>query len=60
VIWGLANTAGTMPGIIGVYITGWLIDRTHSYNAPFFLTAAVGLAGAIVYFVFASGEREIE
>ncbi len=60
VIWGLANTAGTMPGIIGVYITGWLIDRTHSYNAPFFLTAAVGLAGALIYFVFASGEREIE
>jgi ACS family sodium-dependent inorganic phosphate cotransporter len=60
VIWGLANTAGTLPGILGVYITGWLIDRTGSYNAPFFLTAAVGLVGVVVYALFASGEREIE
>lgn len=60
VIWGLSNTAGTLPGILGVYITGWLIDRTHSYNAPFFVTAAVGLVGAGVYMLYASGEREIE
>ena len=60
VIWGLANTAGTMPGIIGVYVTGWLVDRTGSYNAPFFLTAAVGGVGAVVYLLYASGEREIE
>jgi MFS transporter, ACS family, solute carrier family 17 (sodium-dependent inorganic phosphate cotransporter), other len=60
VIWGLANTAGTLPGIVGVYITGWLIDRTGSYNAPFFLTAAVGLVGAVVYLMNASGERELE
>ena len=60
VIWGLSNTAGTLPGIFGVYITGWLIDRTGSFNAPFFLTAAVGIVGAIVYLLYASGEREIE
>jgi ACS family sodium-dependent inorganic phosphate cotransporter len=60
VIWGLSNTAGTLPGIIGVTVTGWLIDRTGSYNAPFFLTAAVGLVGVVVYALFASGEREIE
>ena len=60
VIWGLANTAGTLPGIIGVSITGWLIDRTGNYNAPFFLTATVGLVGAVIYLAFASGVREIE
>jgi ACS family sodium-dependent inorganic phosphate cotransporter len=60
VIWGLSNTAGTIPGIAGVYITGWLIDRTGSYNAPFFLTAAVALIGAVVYLVYASGVREVE
>jgi ACS family sodium-dependent inorganic phosphate cotransporter len=56
----LSNTAGTLPGIFGVYITGWLIDRTGSFTAPFFLTAAVGIAGAIVYLLYASGVREIE
>ncbi|HTI63548.1 MAG TPA: ACS family MFS transporter [Gemmatimonadaceae bacterium] len=60
VIWGLANSAGTIPGIIGVAVTGWLIDRTGSFNAPFFLTASVGFVGAVVYLFFASGEREVE
>ena len=60
VIWGIANTAGTLPGIIGVTVTGWLIDRTGNYNAPFFLTGVVGLVGAIVYFFLASGVRDIE
>jgi ACS family sodium-dependent inorganic phosphate cotransporter len=60
VIWGVSNTAGTLPGIMGVSVTGWLIDRTGSYNAPFFVTAAVGLFGAIVYLTVASGEREVE
>lgn len=40
--------------------TGWLIDRTGSFDVPFFLTAAVGLVGAVVYFFFAWGEREVE
>jgi len=60
VIWGLANTAGTLPGIVGVAVTGWLVDVTGSYRAPFLLTAAVGGVGALVYLVYASGEREIE
>ena len=60
VIWGMSNTAGTVPGIIGIAVTGWLIDRTGSYSAPFFLTAAVGLVGAVVYFIYASGVREID
>jgi hypothetical protein len=41
-------------------VTGWLIDRTGSYTAPFYLTAAVGLVGAVVYLIFASGVRQIE
>lgn len=60
VVWGISNTAGTVPGIIGVAVTGWLIDRTGSYNAPFFLTAAVGLVGALVYLIYASGTRQID
>lgn len=60
VIWGLANTAGTLPGIIGVAVTGWLVDLTGSYNAPFTLTATVGGVGALVYYAYGSGERQIE
>jgi ACS family sodium-dependent inorganic phosphate cotransporter len=60
VIWGLSNTVGTLPGIFGVFATGWLVDRTGSFAVPFFVTAGVSLFGAVVFLIFASGERQIE
>lgn len=60
VIWGISNTAATIPGILGVYVTGWLLDRTGSYAAPFLLTAGISVAGAIVFLVFGSGRRQID
>jgi ACS family sodium-dependent inorganic phosphate cotransporter len=60
VIWGISNTFATLPGIFGVYATGWLVDRTGSFAAPFFVTAGVSLVGALVYLTFASGTRQID
>jgi ACS family sodium-dependent inorganic phosphate cotransporter len=60
VIWGISNTFATIPGIVGVYITGWLVDRTGSYVAPFLLTAGISLLGAGFYQVFGSGKLQIE
>jgi ACS family sodium-dependent inorganic phosphate cotransporter len=60
VIWALANTIGTLPGVFGVFITGWIVDRTGSFAVPFFVTAGVSFFGAIVYLVFGSGERKID
>jgi MFS transporter, ACS family, solute carrier family 17 (sodium-dependent inorganic phosphate cotransporter), other len=60
VIWGISNTFATLPGIVGVLVTGWLVDRTGSFATPLFLMAAVALLGAVVYLAFASGEREID
>ena len=60
VIWGMSNTFGTMPGIVGVAVTGWLVDRTGNYNAPLVLTAVVGAVGAVAFLVFGSGERKVE
>ena len=60
VIWGISNTAATIPGIVGVFITGWLVDRTGTYTAPFVLTAAISLFGAVFYLVFGSGKLQIE
>lgn len=60
VIWGISNTFATVPGIIGVAVTGWLVERTGSYNAPFILTAAVAVAGALVFLRYGSGERMVE
>ena len=46
---GFSNTIATIPGIVGVALTGWLVDVTGTYSAPFVLTAAVGLVGAVTY-----------
>jgi ACS family sodium-dependent inorganic phosphate cotransporter len=51
---GFSNTFATIPGIVGVAITGWLVDVTGTYAAAFVLTASVGAAGAIVYAIFFS------
>ncbi len=59
VIYGISNTCATLPGIFGVLITGWLIERTGSYAAPFLLSAAVALFGALIFGLFASGDRKI-
>lgn len=59
-IWGISNTAATLPGIFGVYITGWLVDRTGSYAIPFYVTGALALFGLVYYLIFGSGERRID
>ncbi|MBL8989803.1 MAG: ACS family MFS transporter [Gemmatimonadales bacterium] len=60
VVWGISNTAATIPGIIGVAVTGWLVDRTGGYTAPFVVTAGIAVFGAVVYALFGSGERKID
>jgi ACS family sodium-dependent inorganic phosphate cotransporter len=59
VLMGITNTAGTLPGVIGVAVTGWLIDRTGSFDAPFVLAAAVAGLGAVIWFFFATGKRVV-
>lgn len=55
----VSNTAGSLPGVVGVVMTGWLFDLTASYNATFVLAAGICLAGACVWLLFASGERQV-
>jgi MFS transporter, ACS family, solute carrier family 17 (sodium-dependent inorganic phosphate cotransporter), other len=56
----LSNTVATLPGIFGVAFTGWLVDRTGSLATPFLLTTAVSIVGSLFYFVFGSGERQVQ
>ena len=59
-IWGISNTFATLPGIVGVFVTGWLVDRTGNFSAPFFLMAVVAVVGAGFYLVFASGKPQLD
>jgi len=60
VLMGLTNTAGTLPGIIGVLITGWLVDLTGSYASAFALAAAMNVCGALVWLGFSTARPVVE
>ncbi len=60
VVFGVMNTLGTLPGIIGVATAGWLVDTTGSYDSVLLLAASVSVFGAVVYIVFGSAKQLIE
>jgi ACS family sodium-dependent inorganic phosphate cotransporter len=57
VIFGISNTAGTIPGIVGVALTGWLVDQTGSYASAFYVTAGVYAIGLVTWLMFATGRK---
>jgi hypothetical protein len=60
VLMGITNTAGTIPGIVGVAITGWLVQVTGTYAAAFVLAAAVSVSGALVWLAFGTSRRVVD
>jgi len=60
VVFGVMNTLGTLPGIVGVAMAGWLVDSTGSYDSVLLVAASVSVFGAVVYIVFGSAKQLIE
>ena len=56
----ITNTAGTLPGVLGVAITGWLLDLTGGYAATFALAAGINVVGAAVFAIWGSGRRAVD
>jgi ACS family sodium-dependent inorganic phosphate cotransporter len=54
---GITNTAGTIPGIIGVYLSGMILQATGSWALVFQVSAGVTIFGLIFFLLFASGKR---
>lgn len=59
ILMGLSNTFATLPGIIGVAATGFILQATGSFSAAFYLITAVYAIGLIGYVMLASGEHKI-
>lgn len=57
VIMGLSNTAGTLPGIIGVYVSGLILQATGSWALVFQTAAGVLTFGLVFYLIFAKAEK---
>jgi ACS family sodium-dependent inorganic phosphate cotransporter len=59
ILMGLSNTFATLPGIVGVAATGFILEKTGSFAAAFYLIAVVYVAGLLCYGLMASGDRKI-
>ncbi|XP_014779984.1 solute carrier family 17 member 9 [Octopus bimaculoides] len=55
-VFGIMNMAGAIPGFVGVYIAGNILEATKSWGAVFSQTAVVCIFGWIVYMVFGTGK----
>ncbi len=54
---GITNTAGTIPGIIGVFLSGLILEATGSWVLVFHVAAGVTLFGLVFFLLFSSGKR---
>ncbi|MDA0979001.1 MAG: ACS family MFS transporter [Proteobacteria bacterium] len=54
---GLTNTAGTLPGIIGVYVSGLILEMTNSWALVFQVAAGMNLFGLVFYLLFAKTHK---
>lgn len=57
VLMGLSNTAGTVPGIVGVAVSGLILDLTGSWGLVFAVAAGVYGLGLVIWLLFATGEQ---
>ena len=57
VLLGITNTAGTLPGIMGVFVTGYLVEQSGSFDIAFTLASAIFVFGALVFLIFGKGEK---
>jgi len=56
VLMSLTNTVATLPGIIGVALTGWIVDVSGTYTMAFAIAAAINLFGSVIWIAFAKAE----
>ncbi|XP_052199349.1 probable anion transporter 6, chloroplastic [Diospyros lotus] len=59
ILLGITNTVGAVPGIVGVALTGYLLDSTNSWSLSLFAPSIVFyLTGTIVWLAFASSKPQ--
>ncbi|XP_062609999.1 voltage-gated purine nucleotide uniporter SLC17A9-like [Saccostrea cucullata] len=56
-VFGIMNMAGAVPGFVGVYLAGHVLEATKSWGAVFNQTAGVCMFGWLVFMIFGTGKR---
>jgi ACS family sodium-dependent inorganic phosphate cotransporter len=60
VILGLQATAGNLAGAISPIVAGAILARTGSFDAVFYLIVALLVVSAIIWNLFATGEKVVD
>ncbi|KAL5729671.1 putative anion transporter 6 [Ranunculus cassubicifolius] len=59
ILLGITNTVGAVPGIVGVALTGYLLDSTHSWSLSLFAPSIFFyLTGTVAWLLFASSKPQ--
>jgi len=53
---GITNTAGTIPGIIGVFVSGMILEMTGSWALVFQVAGGVTLVGLVAFLLLSRSE----
>ncbi len=56
-LYGVMNTAGAFSGIVGVYLSGYLLETFGKWSAVFHLSSGACFFGGLVFLLFGTGER---
>jgi ACS family sodium-dependent inorganic phosphate cotransporter len=54
---GISNTIATIPGIVGITLSGAILDATGSWALVFGVAGAFSIIGMVAFAALASGER---
>ena len=55
-VFGVMNAFGAVPGFVGVYCTGYILNVTNSWSAVFFAMSAVNVVGVAVFVIWGTGK----
>lgn len=60
VLMGIGNTIATLPGVVSPIITGYIVQNKSAteWRTVFIIAGAVYLIGAVIYGIFASGDKQ--
>ncbi|CDF77473.1 unnamed protein product [Chondrus crispus] len=57
ILLGISNTGAAIPGIVGVALTGYILDTTGSWSLVFGIAIFFYLFGTVAYNALGTGER---
>lgn len=55
-LYSISNTIGTIPGIVGVYLSGWMLEKTgDDWSLVFMIASFVAFVGWFAFVFLARG-----